>query len=260
MDETLGDRGLYTYDSYGAEGAPSTFMSYIGFGWPLHGQAEIGVEWTGAAGLWYRSQGDWQNWTGWKQVIDSGNIGSQRVAYAAAADTAVTATSVTNVSAQQVKAALGTNASATSVYLRGDGAWATPPTSGGGGSTGAFTFSNGPQATMGVVSSSSMTIDASGTGGLRFVTPNPTYAPNWIQSGSCKANANSVTEVKFPTAFTQTPNVVASYCTTGGNVTGAWGQLKISSLTTSGFKITCAGSLPATDVDVRWVAVNASNA
>jgi hypothetical protein len=66
--------GVYTYRSYGgAANSPTTYAAYIGFGHGTSGSAEICVEWTSAAGIWYRSMGDWQNWTSWKRIWSAGD-------------------------------------------------------------------------------------------------------------------------------------------------------------------------------------------
>lgn len=77
-----------------------------------------------------------------------------------------------------------------------------------------------------------------------------------IQAGTTTANSSSITSVTFPSAFSNVPKVVASWATTSTNESGAWGALKISEITKTGFKIAAAGSNPSTAKNVEWIAVD----
>lgn len=75
-----------------------------------------------------------------------------------------------------------------------------------------------------------------------------------IRSGSCTANSNTNKTVSFGYTFPSVPRIVASYSTTGGNIDGDRGSIKIHSITQSEFKIVIGGSADGTDRAIDWIA------
>ena len=67
--------GLYTYNGYNASNTPYNYLSIIGFGNGVNGQAEIAAQWNGSAtGLWIRALRDVSdNWYDWNRVWVNGN-------------------------------------------------------------------------------------------------------------------------------------------------------------------------------------------
>lgn len=68
--------GVYTYNMYDqtANGAPTTFLSVVGFGNGTHGHIEIAGQWTGNSGLWMRSLRDCcDDWYSWNRIWCQGN-------------------------------------------------------------------------------------------------------------------------------------------------------------------------------------------
>lgn len=68
--------GVYTYNMYNetANGAPSTYLSVIGFGCGTGGHVEIAGYWCSNNGLWYRSLRDTtDNWYAWNRIWVAGN-------------------------------------------------------------------------------------------------------------------------------------------------------------------------------------------
>ena len=86
---TVPYQGAYTYMAYSDPNAPATYLAGLGFGNGVGGSAEISVNWINeAGGMWYRSLRDTtDNWAPWTRLIDTSNIGSQSVSYAATAGT-----------------------------------------------------------------------------------------------------------------------------------------------------------------------------
>lgn len=68
--------GVYTYNMYDqtANGAPTTYLSVVGFGNGTGGHIEIAGQWTGNAGLWMRSLRDCcDDWYSWNRIWCQGN-------------------------------------------------------------------------------------------------------------------------------------------------------------------------------------------
>lgn len=68
--------GVYTYNMYDetANGAPSRYLSVIGFGLGSQGHVEIAGYWCSNTGLWYRSLRDCcDNWYAWNRIWVAGN-------------------------------------------------------------------------------------------------------------------------------------------------------------------------------------------
>lgn len=67
--------GLYTYNGYNADNTPYSYLSIIGFGNGIKGQAEMAAQWNGSAtGLWIRALRDvTDNWYDWNRVWVNGN-------------------------------------------------------------------------------------------------------------------------------------------------------------------------------------------
>lgn len=68
--------GIYTYNMYAetANGAPSNYLSVIGFGRSAGGHVEIAGHWCSNTGLWYRSLRDCcDNWYAWNRIWVAGN-------------------------------------------------------------------------------------------------------------------------------------------------------------------------------------------
>jgi hypothetical protein len=76
--------------------------------------------------------------------------------------------------------------------------------------------------------------------------------------GICYGYGTTNTTVKaftFPRAFSGPPIVIACWATTGGNVSGAWGALKVNSITASGFSCNAGGSLPSAQTGFHYIAI-----
>lgn len=68
--------GIYTYNMYNqtSAGAPSNYLSVIGFGRGTGGQVEIAGEWTSTIRLWFRTLRDRENnWFDWNTIWVNGN-------------------------------------------------------------------------------------------------------------------------------------------------------------------------------------------
>lgn len=68
--------GVYTYNMYDqtANGAPTTYLSVIGFGNGTGGHIEIAGQWTGNSGLWMRGLRDCcDDWYSWNRIWCQGN-------------------------------------------------------------------------------------------------------------------------------------------------------------------------------------------
>lgn len=68
--------GVYTYNMYDqtANGAPTTFLSVVGFGNGTAGHIEIAGQWTGNSGLWMRGLRDCcDDWYSWNRIWCQGN-------------------------------------------------------------------------------------------------------------------------------------------------------------------------------------------
>lgn len=76
-----------------------------------------------------------------------------------------------------------------------------------------------------------------------------------LRTGTCTANGSGSTDVPFGYTYASTPIVIATLSTTGDNVAGDFGTIKIWGKTTTGFKITLGGVSSSTNRNVDWVAV-----
>ena len=68
--------GVYTYNMYDqtANGAPTTYLSVVGFGNGTGGHIEIAGQWTGNSGLWMRGLRDCcDDWYSWNRIWCQGN-------------------------------------------------------------------------------------------------------------------------------------------------------------------------------------------
>lgn len=68
--------GVYTYNMYDqtANGAPTTYLSVVGFGNGTGGHIEIAGRWTGNSGLWMRGLRDCcDDWYSWNRIWCQGN-------------------------------------------------------------------------------------------------------------------------------------------------------------------------------------------
>lgn len=68
--------GVYTYNMYNqtANGAPTTYLSVVGFGNGTGGHIEIAGQWTGNSGLWMRGLRDCcDDWYSWNRIWCQGN-------------------------------------------------------------------------------------------------------------------------------------------------------------------------------------------
>lgn len=81
------------------------------------------------------------------------------------------------------------------------------------------------------------------------------YTDKIMISGTCTANSTTNKTVTFPTAFNAVPKVIAQYSTTGANIEGNRGSIKIHNVTASGFQIVIGGSADATDRAISWIAI-----
>lgn len=71
--------------------------------------------------------------------------------------------------------------------------------------------------------------------------------------GSITVSATVATH-SFASAFTAAPYMLACWAKTASNTDGAFGSLKISSITTTGFKITAGGTVPSSANGVMYIA------
>lgn len=71
--------------------------------------------------------------------------------------------------------------------------------------------------------------------------------------GSITVSATVATH-SFASAFSSAPYMLACWAKTASNTDGAFGSLKISSITTTGFKITAGGSIPSSANGVMYIA------
>lgn len=79
-----------------------------------------------------------------------------------------------------------------------------------------------------------------------------------IQTGTTTASSSSGRTVTFSSAFANVPKVVATFATTGDNISGDWGALKITNITTEGFNIYVGGTNTSTARSVNWIAIDNS--
>lgn len=75
-----------------------------------------------------------------------------------------------------------------------------------------------------------------------------------VQYGTISMGSGAYVDVTFATAFSAVPYVVASYYTTGSQPSGAFGTLKLSTVTKNGFKIMQQGTSGIT-VTACWIAM-----
>ena len=76
-----------------------------------------------------------------------------------------------------------------------------------------------------------------------------------IQTGTATGNASNWTTVSFQQEFPEAPKVYACWATTGSNKIGAWGAIKVSDITASGFRVNVAGSAPTSAEPIDWIAI-----
>ena len=75
-----------------------------------------------------------------------------------------------------------------------------------------------------------------------------------VQYGTVSMGSGAYVDVTFATAFSAVPYVVAAYYTTGSQPSGAFGTLKLSTVTKNGFKIMQQGTSGIT-VTACWIAM-----
>jgi hypothetical protein len=91
-----------------------------------------------------------------------------------------------------------------------------------------------------------------GTGGT---TRQSAYNGLGICHGYNDCSSSQGRIVTFPITFSGPPIVVACWATTGGNVSGAYGALKVHSITATGFTCIAGGSIPSSLTGFHWIAI-----
>lgn len=89
--------------------------------------------------------------------------------------------------------------------------------------------------------------------------PGPQGPPgnSWFSKvlvGSITVSSSGVQTHSFASAFSSAPYMLACWAKTASNTDGAFGSLKVSSITKTGFKITTGGSIPSSANGVMYIA------